>query len=56
MPKPINKKVKSHIKFRTGARLRRKNEATKDTLQRIEGRPPADNGLNMRIKIRRKSK
>jgi len=55
MPKPKKRKRKGKIRVRTGAKVVKKDSIRNDTL------PKApfimnDNGLNMRIKIKRKSR
>lgn len=54
MGRPKKRKVK--IKVSQKARVRKKNEQPKDTIQKAPTQMPRDNGLNMRVKIRRKTK
>lgn len=54
MPKP--KKKKRKIRVRTGAKVVKKDSVRNDTLQKAPTQMPRDNGLNMRVKIRRKTK
>lgn len=52
MGKP--KKRKGKIKVSQKARVRKKNEQRKDTIPRMQARPPADVGATFRIKIKKK--
>lgn len=45
---------KGKIKVKKSAQLRKKNEQPKDTLQKVQGRPPANNAATLKLKIRRK--
>ena len=49
------RKRRRRIVVKQRARIRRKSER-KDTLQKAPTQMPRDNGLNMRVKIRRKTK
>ena len=48
------KKRKGKIKVSQKARVRKKSEQRKDTIPKAPAQMPRDNGINMRIKIRRK--
>ena len=52
MGKP--KKRKRKIRVRTGAKIVKKDSVKNDTLQKIQGRPPADVAPTFRVKIRKK--
>lgn len=52
-PKKRNKR-KGKIKIRKSVGLRKKSEQPKDTLKKVQGRPPADVAPTFRIKIRKK--
>ena len=54
MPKP--KKRKRKIRVRTGAKVVKKDSVRSDTLPKAPAQMPRDNGLNMRVKIIRKTK
>ena len=57
MAKPTKpKKRKGKIKVSQKARVRKKSEQPKDTMQKAPTQMPRDNGLNMRVIIRRKTK
>ena len=57
MGKPTKpKKRKGKIKFKQTARITKKDSVRNDTLPRAPTQMPRDNGLNMRVKIRRKTK
>ena len=49
------KKRKGKIRIRTGAKIVKKDSVRNDTLPKAPAQMPRDNGLNMRIKIRRKT-
>ena len=48
------KKRKGKIKVSQKARVRKKSEQPKDTLKKVQGRPPADVAPTFRIKIKKK--
>jgi len=52
MPKP--KKRKRKIKVSQKARVRKKNEQPKDTIQKAPARMYRDTGANFKVKIKRK--
>ena len=52
MGKQRKRKVK--IKVSQKARVRKKSEQPKDTMPRMQARPPADVGATFRIKIKKK--
>lgn len=54
MNKP--KKRKGKIRIKTGAKVAKKSSVKNDTLPKAPTQMPRDNGLNMRVKIRRKTK
>jgi len=49
-------KRKGKINLSRKVRIRKKSEQPKDSLEKAPTQMPRDNGLNMRIKIRRKTK
>ena len=49
------KKRKRKIRIKTGAKVVKKGSVKNDTLPKAPAQMPRDNGLNMRIKIRRKT-
>ena len=56
MAKPTKpKKRKRKIRIKTGAKVVKKGSVKNDTLPKAPAQMPRDNGLNMRIKIRRKT-
>lgn len=50
------KKRKGKIRIKTGAKVVKKDSVRNDTLPKAPTQMPRDNGLNMRVKIRRKTK
>lgn len=48
------KKRKGKIRVKTGAKVVKKDSVRNDTLPKAPTQMPRDNGINMRIKIRRK--
>ena len=57
MAKPTKpEKRKGKIKVSQKARVRKKSEQPKNTIQKAPAQMPRDNGLNMRVIIRRKTK
>lgn len=48
------RKRKGKIRVRTGAKVVKKDSVRNDTLPKAPAQMPRDNGINMRIKIRRK--
>ena len=50
------KKRKGKIRVRTGAKVVKKDSVRNDSLPKAPEQMPRDNGLNMRVKIRRKTK
>ena len=50
------KKRKGKIRVKTGAKVVKKDSVRNDTLPKAPAQMPRDNGLNMRVKIRRKTK
>ena len=54
MSNPKKKPSKGKIKISSKPKLRKKSEQPKDTIQKVPAQMPRDNGINMRIKIRRK--
>lgn len=54
MPRPNRKPSERKVKVSAKARVRKKNDVKKDALQKAPF-IMNDNGLNMRIKIKRKS-
>ena len=50
------KKRKGKIRVKTGAKVVKKVSVRNDTLPKAPEQMPRDNGLNMRVKIRRKTK
>ena len=49
-------KRKGNVKVRVKSSVRKKGEQQNDTLRKAPTQMPRDNGLNMRVKIRRKTK
>ena len=47
-------KRKGKINLSRKVRIRKKSEQPKDSLEKIDGRPPADVGPTFKIKIRKK--
>lgn len=54
--KKKGKKRKGKVKLSSKARVRKKSEQPKDTMPKAPTQMPRDNGLNMRVKIRLKTK
>lgn len=48
------KKIKRKVKIKTGAQIKKKDSVRVDTLPIIQGRPPADVGPTLKIKIKKK--
>lgn len=61
-PKKKKQRKRGRIKFKQSAKLIHKNDATRvdrsgiDTIPKAPAQMPRDNGLNMRVIIRRKTK
>ena len=58
-PKKRKRKVKRKVKIKKRVAIVRKDSVSndtlrRDTLRRVEGRPPANNAATLKIKIRRK--
>lgn len=52
----VKTKRKVKIKVSQRAKVKKKSEQKKDTIPKAPTQMPRDNGLNMRVKIRRKAK
>lgn len=48
------RKVKRKVSVSTSTKVRKKSEQPKDTLKKVQGRPPSDVAPTFRIKIRKK--
>ena len=53
-PKKRKRKVKRKVRITQKARIQKKDSVSKDTLPRMQGRPPANNAATLKLKIRRK--
>lgn len=53
-PKKRKRRVRRKVRVSTKAKVRKKSEQPKGTLKKAPAQMPRDNGINMRIKIRRK--
>ena len=58
-PKKRKRRVKRRVRITQKARIQKKDSVSndtlrRDTLRRVEGRPPANNAENLKLKIRRK--
>lgn len=51
--KSPRRKRKAKVKISKRVKLQKKSEH-KDSLQRVEGRPPADVGVTFKVKVRKK--
>lgn len=53
-PRARKRRAKGKVRISQRTRLRKRSEQPKDTLKKVEGRPPADVGPTFRVKIRKK--
>ena len=58
-PKKRKRRVKRRVRITQKARIQKKDSVSndtlrRDTLRRVEGRPPANNAATLKLKIRRK--
>ena len=54
-PRARKRRAKGKVRISQRTRLRKRSEQPTDTLKKAPTQMPRDNGLNMRIKIRRKT-